>query len=256
MLENANEAISEIISWLQRYKEHTSCRGVVIGLSGGKDSTTVAMLCKKVWGDNIFAALMPNGNQVDLDDALAIAKALHLQHSVIYINDAYRSIVDGIGKSNIIDRYGDFHLQYIALSDKSKTNIPPRLRMTVLYAIAQTFGYQVVGTGNASEEYIGWCTKWGDAACDFNPIARLNCTEVVQIGQLLAKEFGLDQRYIIKTPADGLTGKSDEDNFGFTYETLDGYMDGEIHPDVAIVEKIEAMHMASAHKRAKPAKIY
>ena len=255
MLENVEEGISEILSWLQKYKERTGCRGVVIGLSGGKDSTTVAMLCKKVWGDNIFAVLMPHGDQVDLDDAHAIAKTLRLKHITVFINDAYRAIVDGISNSHIIDRNGDTHLEYVALSDKAETNIPPRLRMTILYAIAQSFGYQVVGTGNASESYVGWCTKWGDCACDFNPIAHLTCTEVVQVGKHLAKEFGLDEKYIIKTPADGLTGRSDEDNFGFTYETLDGYINGEIHPDPAIVQKIEAMHWASVHKRVHPASI-
>ena len=256
MLENVEEGISEILSWLQKYKEHTGCRGVVIGLSGGKDSTTVAMLCKKVWDKNVFAVLMPNGKQADIDDSFNIAKTLHLSHVVVDIGGAYNSIIDNIYYGEYIASNGNMDpWKNIEITDKSKTNIPPRLRMTVLYAIAQSLGFRVVGTGNASEGYIGWCTKWGDCAHDFNPIAHLTCTEVVQVGQYLAKEFGLDEKYIVKTPADGLSGKSDEDNFGFTYETLDGYISGETHPDAEIVEKIEAMHTASAHKRAMPATV-
>ena len=257
MLKNVEEGTSEILSWLQTYKEQTDCRGVVLGLSGGKDSTVVAMLCKKVWGDNFYAVLMPNGHQADLQDAINIAQTIGIQYRIVDIGKAYNDLIYGIEYTEHIDSNGlaDPRRDGVIVTDKSKTNIPPRLRMTVLYAIAQSLGFRVVGTGNASEGYIGWCTKWGDCAHDFNPIAHLTCTEVIQVGQYLAKEFGLDEKYIVKTPADGLSGKSDEDNFGFSYETLDGYISGETHPDAEIVEKIEAMHTASAHKRTMPATV-
>lgn len=132
--------------------------------------------------------------------------------------------------------------------------IPQRIRMTTLYAIAQTLGYRVIGTGNASEAYIGWTTKWGDSAYDFNPIAHLTCTEVMSLGELLANEFGLNKKYVTKTPSDGLCGKTDEDSFGFTYATLDGYISGGMSStDYETALKIEQMHQASEHKRNMPA---
>lgn len=126
--------------------------------------------------------------------------------------------------------------------------------MTILYAVAQTLGYRVIGTGNASEAYIGWTTKWGDSAYDFNPIAHLTCTEVMALGDLLADEFGLNKKYVTKTPSDGLCGKTDEDSFGFTYATLDGYISGGMsNTDYETALKIEQMHQASEHKRNMPA---
>ena len=134
------------------------------------------------------------------------------------------------------------------VSQKAITNIPPRVRMATLYAIAQSLGYRVIGTGNASEAYIGWTTKWGDSAYDLNPIYHLTCSEVVEIGKELAAEFGLDQKYVTKSPSDGLTGMTDEDNFGFTYEYLDGVIRGEVES----TEAISLLHAMSAHKRAMP----
>ena len=126
--------------------------------------------------------------------------------------------------------------------------------MTVLYAIAQSLGYRVIGTGNASEAYVGWTTKWGDGAYDFNPIAHLTCTEVMALGELLADQFGLDKKYVVKTPSDGLCGKTDEDSFGFTYVALDDYISGDMtNIDYETVRKIEQMHQASEHKRNMPA---
>jgi NAD+ synthase len=139
------------------------------------------------------------------------------------------------------------------ISDQAKTNIAPRIRMTVLYAIAQSLGYLVIGTGNKSEAMIGWTTKFGDSACDFNPIGHLTCREVIEIGIELAEEFGLDINYIVKKPADGLTSKTDEDNFGFTYAELDDYLlYNKRGPNV---EKIENMIRWAEHKRKMPPKV-
>lgn len=232
-----------VLKWLREYKEKTNCKGVLLGLSGGKDSTTVAMLLKCVWGDNVLAVLMPNGKQADIDDSFAIANALKLRRFVVNIGEAYKGLLDAIQT----DENESFEI-----SDKSKTNMQPRLRMTSLYAIAQTLGYQVVGTGNASERFIGWFTKWGDGGCDFNPIAHLTCTEVVELGKLLAVDLGLDEKFIVKAPADGLTGKTDEDNFGFTYKELDGYIRGDKQAAGANAEKIEKLHGWSGHKLRMP----
>lgn len=248
--------LKEILEWLEQYKQITHCRGVVIGISGGKDSTVVAMLAKKVWGDNVLGILMPNGKQRDIEDALSIVKTLGIQHRIVNIETVYNSLLHVIEHRIAETPSGrDFVPNCSRVSDKAKTNIPPRIRMTILYAVAQTEGYRVIGTGNASESYVGWTTKWGDSAYDFNPIAHLTCTEVMALGELLAAEYGLDKKFVTKSPSDGLCGKSDEDSFGFTYETLDNYITGETSIDYDTAIKIEQMHRVSEHKRNMPAVI-
>lgn len=265
---NAQKEIQRIKDWLLDYKKTTKCKGVVLGLSGGKDSTVVAMLVKAVWGDNMLCLLMPNGEQKDISDSLAIADALRVPHKIVNIETIYNSLIHVTENSiaevpkNVFHGKTVYERDYVQncprITEKAKTNIPPRIRMTILYAVAQTRGYRVAGTGNLSEAYIGWFTKWGDGAHDFNPIAHLTCSEVIEIGKELAKEYGLDEKYIVKTPADGLSGKSDEENFGFSYaeldrhirtnpsERVDGTLDG---------QKIERKHSETAHKRALPLKI-
>ena len=241
-----------IIDWMAMYKDATNCKGVVLGVSGGKDSTVVAMLAKKVFGDNVFGVIMPNGIQNDIDDAIQVCKVLNIQYKIVNIERAYNEIIKAVEyPEDFSDTEIDF--SYSAISDKAKTNIPPRLRMTTLYAIAQTMGYRVIGTGNRSERAIGWFTKYGDGGCDFNPIALLTCTEVVQLGLHLCKEFDLDESLITKSPADGLTGKSDEDNFGFTYEQLDTWLknDGDCG-DSKVNKRIEKLYKLSEHKRMPP----
>lgn len=226
-----------IIQWLGRYKELTNCKGVVLGVSGGKDSTVVAMLSKLVFGDDVFGVIMPNGVQKDIDDAIQVCKTLNIKYKIVNIGSCCTALLDCIP---------------LDISDKAKINIPPRLRMTTLYAIAQTLGYRVIGTGNASERTIGWTTKWGDSAYDFNPIACLTCTEVVELGIELAKEFGLDEALVNKKPADGLTGKSDEDNFGFTYKQLDDWILLGTSGNNEVDDKIQLLHEHGRHKQSMP----
>ena len=238
----------KIINWLNEYKEATNCKGVVLGISGGKDSTVVAMLSTLVFGvDNVFGVIMPNGIQSDIDDAIKVCETLDITHIVVNIQDSYKSIVEQI--------------KHVKISDKAKTNIPPRLRMTTLYAIAQTLGYRVIGTGNASERYIGWFTKYGDGGVDICPISNLTCTEVIHLGKELCKEFNLSESFITKQPADGLTGKSDEDNFGFSYYVLDNYIRNTLSESEKIkyeneINLIEKLHSISEHKRKLPLEVY
>lgn len=244
--------LKEILNWLEQYKEATQCRGVVLGISGGKDSTVVAMLAKKVWGDNVLGVLMPNHEQADITDSMNIVQTLGMKSKIVNIGKVYDSLLEVVEDEGSGSDYCNGKV--FNISQKAHTNIPPRIRMTVLYAIAQTLGYRVIGTGNASEAYIGWTTKWGDSAYDFNPIAHLTCTEVMALGVLLADEFGLNKKYVTKTPSDGLCGKTDEDSFGFTYATLDGYISGGMsNTDYETALKIEQMHQASEHKRNMPA---
>ena len=225
--------------------------GVVLGISGGKDSTVVAMLAKKVWGDNVFGVLMPNGEQNDLADSLSIVKTLNIKHRIVNIEAIYNNLIHAI-EDQVVDGYSGFVENCPKITEKAKTNIPPRIRMAALYAVAQTLGYRVIGTGNASEAYIGWTTKWGDSAYDLNPIYNLTCGQVVEIGKILAEEFGLDEKYVNKTPSDGLTGKSDEENFGFTYADLDKWVLGARCLPAETVQKIKKLHELSAHKRKMP----
>ena len=233
---DAKATVEHIIGWLTAIKK-SGCKGVALGLSGGKDSTIVAMLAVKVWGkDNVYGVIMPNTHWDDVEDALKVARTLGIQHTIAPIKSTYYALIDDL-----------------ILSEQARVNIAPRIRMTMLYAIAQTFGYRVIGTGNRSERYIGWCTKFGDMGCDMNPIAHLTCGQVIEIGLYLAAEFGLNPSLINRPPADGLTGKTDEDNFGFTYEQLDRYILNGTSGNRGIDKKIEKMHAAALHKLTMPA---
>lgn len=239
--------IDKVCQWMTDFKLRHNVKGVVLGLSGGKDSTVVAMFAKKVFGDNIVAVLMPNGEQKDIDDSIAIANQLKLRYRIVNIEHAFTDIINSINENTHYDG------QTILVTEKSKTNIAPRIRMTALYAFAQSLGYLVMGTGNYSEAMIGWTTKFGDSACDFNPLGQHTCTEVIEMGKILAKEFGLDEKYIVKKPSDGLTGKTDEENFGFTYEELDKFIRTGICDDKAKIDKFFALFKAAEHKRRMPA---
>ena len=249
----------EIISFLKEYQERTRVKGYVLGISGGKDSTVVAKLLVDAIGkENVLGVLMPNGEQKDIEDSKRVCELLDIDYTIVNISDAYESMIDGIQSvydSNLPNIYGGYtkNGRSLLISDKALTNIPPRIRVTILYAIAQSLGYRVAGTGNKSEAFVGWFTKWGDGACDIDPIAHLTCTEVIELGDYL----GLPYDLVHKTPADGLTGKSDEENLGFTYAEIDrliykqeflvntGYI---IEPFTDREKEILKMHDAAYHK--------
>lgn len=236
MFERAKANYDKIIAWLEDIKAN-GCKGVVLGLSGGKDSTVVAMLAKLVWGSNVVGLIMPNHNRNDVQDAINIAQTIKLNKFFVPINEIYDK----------------FSAECFEANEKALSNVAPRIRMTMLYLFAQDFSFRVIGTGNRSERYIGWCTKFGDMGCDFNPIAHLTCSEVIELGLYLADMFNLPYDFIQKPPADGITGKTDEDNFGFTYNQLDTYLLCGSCGDPAIDNKIEQMHAAARHKLVMPA---
>lgn len=230
------------IEWIKNWFDNESgnAKGVIIGISGGKDSTVVAaLLCKALGRDRVFGVLMPNGNQHDIDDSKQICKLLFIDYVVVNIDQVYTSILDCITKEGI------------GISAHTKTNIPPRIRMTALYAIGQEKGYRVAGTGNLSERYIGYSTKWGDTANDFNPIANFVTDEVIAIG----RELDLPAELIEKTPEDGLSGKTDEENLGFTYKQLNKYIRTGICEDKEVKLKIDKLHKYNTHKQ-NPIMIY
>lgn len=231
---------TKLIEWIKKYTEESHAKGYVVNISGGKDSTVVAaLLVEAVGADKILGILQPNGEQKDISDSIRVCKYLGIEYKIVNIMESVNSIINSIERNpteiNIINH---------KIDDKTLTNIPPRIRMTVARAIAQSIGYRFAGTGNLSERYIGWFTKDGDSACDFNIIAGLTCTQVIELGD----ELGIPHDLVHKAPADGLTGKSDEDNFGFTYEQLDNYILNGTSGNKDIDKLIEEKHEQSIHK--------
>ena len=241
MIFDAEKKAEECIAWINHWFTNQSggSKGLVIGISGGKDSTVVAALCAKAIGkEKVLGILMPNGIQSDIADARQVIKETGICAQVVNIDEAYKGIVGGIRETIAVP-----------LNREAMINIAPRVRMTVLYAVAQAHNYRVCGTSNLSERYIGYSTKWGDSACDFNPLGSLTSDEVVAVGQVL----GLSQELTHKTPSDGLCGKSDEDNFGFTYAVLNNYIRTGTCENEDIKEKIDRMHLLAGHKTQMPA---
>lgn len=227
---------NQCVDWIKNWFENESggAKGVVIGISGGKDSTVVAGLCVKALGkDRVLGVLMPNGEQPDINDSIAICEYLGIKCKLVNIQKIYDAFLNTLCEETVFP------------SDHTQTNIPPRIRMTTLYAIGQEFGLRVVGTGNASEAYVGYFTKWGDGACDFNPIGNLTTEQVVAIGD----ELGLPYDLVHKTPADGLCGKTDEDNLGYSYADVNAVMKYGSCGDEEIDGKISKAYIYSQHKR-------
>lgn len=231
----------KIVEWIRDWFENHSgnAKGIVIGISGGKDSTVVAALCAKAIGkDKVFGVLMPNDHQSDIEDSIKVCQTIGIGYKIVNIGDIYAEILSTL------------RLEDIILSFHTRTNIPPRIRMTILYAIGQELSYRVAGTGNASEAFVGYFTKWGDGAYDFNPIANLTVEQVVEVGNAI----GLPYELVHKTPSDGLCGKSDEENLGFSYEDISDYMNFGSCKNEEIANKIKKMHEYNAHKLSQPMK--
>jgi NAD+ synthase len=235
---NTEKICKDIINWIKDYfNAESGAKGAVIGISGGKDSSVTAKLLVEALGkERVFGVLMPNGEQKDIADSLRVVDILGISYKTVNIEKAYKGILDGIGEE--------------ALSIDAKINIPPRLRMTTLYAIGSTLHYRVCGTGNKSEGFVGYTTKWGDNAFDFNPIGDMTTEEVVGIGDYL----GLPYELTHKTPSDGLSGQSDEEKLGFTYKQLNDYIENGSSKDIEIDEKIRLKHEYNKHKGILPPK--
>lgn len=235
---NAEKECENIINWIREYfKNQPSAKGAIIGISGGKDSFVTAKLLAEALGkERVFGVLMPNGEQKDISDSLRIVDILEINHKIVNIEKAYNGLLEGIADEK--------------LSIDAKINIPPRLRMTTLYAIGTSMNYRVCGTGNKSEGFVGYTTKWGDNAFDFNPIGDLTTEEVVSVGDFL----GLPYELVHKTPSDGLSGKSDEEKLGFSYKQINEYIENGSCGDKEIDEKIRLKHEYNKHKRNLPPK--
>ena len=220
--------------WFNKFGTDTRA---VIGISGGKDSSVTAAVLKEAIGaERIRAIIMPNGEMSDLDDAKLLVEHLGLTSEIIPITDYYNAAIATFEKANTFEVTSDLRI-----------NLAPRLRMSTLYAVAQGQGVTsfVVNTCNASEDYVGYSTKYGDAAGDVSLLQDFTVTEVLQIGEYL----GLPEKLVHKTPSDGLSGMSDEDKLGFKYAQLDEYISGNKEGIPAdIISSIERKHVANLHK--------
>lgn len=233
---NAEKKIEEITAWIKEWFDNNGpTASAVIGLSGGKDSTIVAALLVKALGkDRVVGVLMPDGEQKDIDDSKKVAELLGIKHHVVNIKpamDGYREMMKAAG---------------VELGKDAIINTPPRMRMATLYGVAQSLscGGRVANTCNKSEDYVGYSTKYGDAAGDFSPCSDFTVTEMRMIGDAL----GLPNELIHKTPSDGLSGMSDEDKLGFTYDMLDKYIFTGVCEDEEIKQKIDRLHKINLHK--------
>lgn len=233
---------NDIIKWISDWFaiNGTDCN-VVCGISGGKDSSVVAALCCEALGkDRVVGVLMPNGIQNDINDAFALVEHLDIKYTVIDINKAYRDILNSLFYCSHLGNMG----RHIIPSNQAITNLPPRIRMATLYAVSQSLNGRVACTDNLSESYIGYSTRWGDNIGDFCPLLHLTSDEVVAVGDAL----GLPYELTHKTPSDGLCGKTDEDNFGFTYKALNKYiLTGECE-DEETKAKIDNLHKKNLFK--------
>ena len=222
---------NECVAWIRRFFEENG-RGcnAVIGISGGKDSSVVAALCAEALGrDRVIGVLMPCGVQHDIDKAQLLVKHLGIRSYTVNIKGAVEALTAGLP---------------FELSAQSRINLPPRIRMSTLYAVSQSHNGRVANTCNLSEDWVGYSTRYGDAAGDFSPCSLLTVDEVKQIGRVC----GLPDVLVDKVPIDGLSGKTDEDNLGFTYAVLDRYIrTGEID-DPETKALIDRRHAANLFK--------
>jgi len=230
---NANKIKNECIKWIKEWfdKNGKNCN-CICGISGGKDSSIVAALCVEALGNNrVIGVLMPNGEQSDISYSYFLCGNLGIKFVTVPIEDAVNGVLDAM-KENI------------DISDQTLINLPARIRMSTLYAVSQSMNGRVANTCNLSEDWVGYSTRYGDAAGDFSPLSNLTVTEIKQIGRVL----GLPDELIYKVPTDGLCGKTDEDNLGFTYDVLDKYIRTSEIEDEEVKKKIDTMHEKNLFK--------
>ena len=230
---DSKKVCSDCVNWIKEWfsQNGPDCKAVV-GISGGKDSSVVAALCCAALGkERVLGVLMPQGEQADIDYSRDLCETLGIENITVNVKGAIEAVM-----SEIEDK--------LDVSAQTRFNLPPRIRMSVLYAVSQSVNGRVANTCNLSEDWVGYSTRYGDSVGDFSPLSLLTVQEVKAIG----RELRLPERFIEKTPIDGLCGKSDEDNLGFSYATLDRYIREGIIDDEKIKEKIDSMHKRNLFK--------
>ena len=224
----------DLVNWLNDwFAENGPGCNAVIGISGGKDSSVTAALCVAALGkERVIGVLMPNGDQYDIDVSEALVRHLGIRSFVVNIKDAYNGVVEAAKAAGV------------ELSNQAYINLAPRIRMSTLYAVSQSYNGRVINTCNLSEDWVGYSTRYGDSVGDVCPLGKLTVAEVKELGTYL----GLPDMFVHKVPSDGLCGKTDEDNLGFTYAVLDRYIrTGEID-DPETKALIDRKHKANLFK--------
>lgn len=226
------ETTAKCVQWIREwFEENGKGCNAVVGISGGKDSSVVAALCVEALGrERVIGVLMPCGEQADIDMARKLVNHLGITSFEINI----KSAVDGI-----LHEMGE-----IEVTRQTQINLPSRIRMSTLYAVGQSMNGRVANTCNLSEDWVGYSTRYGDSAGDFSPLSHLTVTEVKAMGRAL----GLPEDLVDKVPIDGLSGKTDEENLGFTYAMLDKYIREGVCEDVAARERIDDLHKKNLFK--------
>lgn len=230
--------VVDLTDWIKDEMRTIGGTKMLLGISGGKDSSVVAALGVKALGkENVIGVLMPKGEQLDIDFSYEICEILGIENVTFPIDDIYESY---------FKRFENLTKKLVpVITEETKINLSPRIRMSILYGLSQSIeGSRVVHTGNLSEKWIGYTTVYGDNTGAFSPLGSFTSDEVIQIGRYI----GIPEKFIVKPPADGLTGKTDEMVLGFDYDTLNKYIrTGEIH-DLKIKEKIDNMYNYSRFK--------
>lgn len=244
MLNYPCQVKEDVKRWIRNYFEENG-KGcfAVIGISGGKDSSVAAALCAEAIGkERVVGVLMPNGIQADIEDAKKLVNFLDIPYLTVNIKTTVAALCQEMENNSAFQNITGIP----ELSKDSRLNLPARIRMTTLYAVAQSLpgGGRVVNTCNRSEDYVGYSTKYGDAAGDFSPLSDFLVEEVRELGYAL----GLPKELIEKAPSDGLSGSTDEEKLGFSYQTLSKYMITGVCEDVAVREKIDRLHKQNLHK--------
>ena len=229
---NVEKVTNDLVKWLNDwFNENGPGCNAVIGISGGKDSSVTAALCVRALGaDRVIGVLMPNGEQYDINVSEALVRHLGIRSYVVNIKDAYEGVVNAAKAAGV------------ELSNQSYINLAPRIRMSTLYAVSQSYNGRVINTCNLSEDWVGYSTRYGDSVGDVCPLGKLTVAEVKEMGTYL----GLPDMFVHKVPSDGLCGKTDEDNLGFTYAVLDRYIrTGEIDdPETkALIDRKHKMNL-------------
>ena len=243
---NPVEARDRLVEKIREFVHGAGVSRVALGISGGKDSTVASALCARALGrENVYGVLMPDGVQKDIADSMAVCRATGINYRIVNINEMHNALLKAVeaGSNGEIDDYP------VPFSEESNVNVGPRLRMTTLRYVAQALGAFVCGTGNLSEATVGYCTKDGDTSCDFALLGALTSVEVVRVGLTLPE---LPRDLVEKTPADGLSGQSDEERMGLTYADIHAYIRLGTCGDAEIDAKIRRREAANRHKRRMP----
>ena len=229
---DVRKAVDACVEWVKDWfeKNGKGCNAV-LGISGGKDSSvTAALLVRALGKDRVIGVLMPNGEQSDISYSHLLCDTLGIKKIVVDISAAVKGLKSAV--------------KGLEISNQSVVNLPPRIRMSTLYYVAQSVNGRVANTCNLSEDYVGYSTRYGDSVGDFAPLCNFTVTEV----KLIGKYLGLPKELVDKPPSDGLCGKTDEDNLGFTYAELDAYIRDGIDPAPATKERIDKLHKTNLFK--------